>query len=231
MCKSLDEKIHTMKKRKAAAVIILALGVAMMLGGYFLTTLWLTTSYVTSGAEYHYGAWRIIPASRAGDIFTDPVYEGHARTYEALQAQETVNVTFASAANGTLGLKITCYPQGKTLLLLEAPQYEATLNGSGGPGISYGGGNTTVYTDFVLPAGTSNLNLWIVNNSTQPVNSTYAYWSLSYPVFTQVYASNGWAVLFVGAILAVSGAAIQVGGKEVGQETGHPTRTEAEQGL
>jgi len=199
-----------MTKRKTAAVLVSVVGIGMMLGGYYLTTLWFPTAYST-GVTESYDHWRLIPAGGAlGPSIAPTLTCSPSCSYEASTQAETAKVTFVSAANGTLALKITDYPQGKTLLTLVAPQYETALEGSGGPGISYAGGNTTVYADFVLPEGTTYLNLSIVNNGTRPVNSTYASWSPSYPVYSHVYVTYGWAALLGGTFVAVAGTAIQL---------------------
>ena len=209
--KSLQEKIPTVNRRKAAAVLALVAGVGIMLGGYYLTTLWVTTSYSTGvSGGYIHGDWRIIPAGGSPGTSMYPILTcTPACNYGSPPWTETAKATFTSAANGTLALKITGYPQGKTLLTLEAPPYEPSLDGSGGgnatTSYSYEGGNTTVRSDFVLTAGTTYLRLAIVNNGTQPVNSTYASWSASYPVYSHAYGPYGWEMLAVGAFLSVAG--------------------------
>jgi len=213
-----------MTKRKTAAVLLLVVGIGLMLSGFYLATVWFPTAYST-GVTGSYDHWRLIPAGGALGPSTEPTLTcTPACSYEASAQAETVEVTFVSAANGTLALKITDYPQKKTLLTLVAPQYEAALDGSGGPGISYEGGNTTVYTDFVLPEGTTYLNLSIVNNSTRPVNSTFASWSPSYPVYSHAYLTYGWATLFGGAFIAVAGAAILLTKTDRGSDLKHDSR-------
>jgi hypothetical protein len=190
-----------MKARKAAAVILLATGLLVILGGYVLTTLWLPAYYMSPSLSYIHGAWRVVPAGGSEGAGQDPLYQVNPVAVSA-------KATFVSAANGSLWLEIVGYPEQNDLLMLDAPVYISSLDGSGGPGISFEGGNTTVYSNFTVPAGTVYFSQAIVNNGTMPVNSTYASWSITYPVLSHGYGGYGWAAISLGVVVAVAGVAI-----------------------
>ena len=216
-----------MDKRRGAGAVALVAGLALLAAGYWLTALLVPTSYyVADSGSYIPGDWRVVPpgGSEPGNRFGGFALPA--------SSEVTAKATFDSAANGTLWLEVEAYPQRTTLLVLEAPRYLAALDGSGGRGISYGGGNTSVYSDFVLQNGTEYLVLSIDNNGSAPVNSTYASWSVSLPVFAHPYLAYGWGGIVAGATAAVAGMVLLVrpggkgGGKGSVQET--PFQVEAE---